>query len=169
MAALMDDSAPMRLLQAAEKTFSDYSQDLGLFFGIQFLFFFVTPVGIMLWRLLWHWQEGFMTMFKAPIGRKGATRAPASALRFWLFNKTKYGYYMDVVQAAFSAISCIMFITVSYAAFDPEGVQVRCSACVSLPAAASCPRCLAHTQAHAQAPDLLFAGHRVLLHAVLLW
>ena len=38
--------------------------DLWLFFGIQFFFFAVTPVLIMLWRLLINWRDGFMGMFK---------------------------------------------------------------------------------------------------------
>ncbi len=79
----------------------------------------------MLWRLILGWKDGFMTMFKPPMGRMSATRrSPASALRFFLFEQTKYGYYMDVTQAVFSAISCIMFIAVAYSAYDPDSVQV---------------------------------------------
>jgi len=112
-----------RLLARDTGEFSDYSSDLWLFFGVQLLFFVVTPLGIMLWRLLLNWRSGFMAMFKAPVGRHGNKRSPASALRFWLFEQTPYGYYMDIAQAAFSAISCIMFISVAYAAYDPDSVQ----------------------------------------------
>lgn len=66
-----------------------------------------------------------MSMFKAPLGRHGDRRSPASALRFFLFEQTKHGYYMDVTQAVFSAISCLMFIAVAYSAYDPVSVQVR--------------------------------------------
>jgi hypothetical protein len=102
--------------------------DLGLFFGIQILFFLAVPSVVMVWRLILGWKDGFMTMFKAPKGRMGISkRSPASALRFFLFDQTNYGYYMDVTQAVFSAISCIMFIAVAYSAYDPTSVQVRCS------------------------------------------
>lgn len=39
-------------------------KDLWLFFGITSMFFVVTPIGIMLWRLLLHPKQGLMTMFK---------------------------------------------------------------------------------------------------------
>lgn len=57
------------------------------------------------------------------MGRHGNKRSPAAALRFFLFEQTKWGYWMDVTQATFSVISCLMFISVAYAAYDPESVQ----------------------------------------------
>jgi hypothetical protein len=60
---------------------------------------------------------------QAPVGRHGNRRSPASALRFYLFEQTRYGYYMDILQAVFSTISCLMFISVAYAAYDPDSVQ----------------------------------------------
>jgi voltage-gated potassium channel len=104
-------------------TFADYADDLTLFFLLQFMFFLLIPSMIVTWRLLFGWKRGLMAAIEAPIGRHGNTRSPASALRFYLFEQTKVGYYMDITQAVLSTISCIMFIFVAYAAYDPEGVQ----------------------------------------------
>jgi hypothetical protein len=79
----------------------------------------------MVWRLLTAFSDGLLTVFKPPIGRRGQQRSPASALRFFLFERSQYGYYMDIAQAVFSAISCIMFIAVAYSSYDPVSVQVR--------------------------------------------
>jgi len=166
-------SESSRILQATG-TFSDYADSFALFFGLQAVFFVLIPSMIMLWRFLLNWrQNGFMAMFKAPLGRVGDKRSPASALRFFLFQETSLGYWADVAQvsrirrlghrtckvlgdrpiictfmhispifsltlgtltqhprtrlvvtqAVFSAISCIMFITVAYSAYDPEILQ----------------------------------------------
>jgi len=59
------------------------------------------PLTIMLWRLARSARSkscGFMTMFKAPIGRVGDKRSPAAALRFFLFQETQLGYYADLAQ-----------------------------------------------------------------------
>ncbi len=90
-------SSISRLL-LANPTWEDYQNDLALFFGVQALFFVITPVTIMLWRLQKGWKEGFMTMLRAPNGRTGSKRSPASALRFFLFQQSSVGYYMDVAQ-----------------------------------------------------------------------
>ena len=56
-------------------------------------------------------------MFSPPpfTGRKPL----ASRVRSWLYAHTPYGYYLDVAQASCSAISCILFIVVSYSAMEP--------------------------------------------------
>jgi voltage-gated potassium channel Kch len=36
----------------------------------------------MLWRLLINWRDGFMAMFRPPVGRHAEKRSPAAALRF---------------------------------------------------------------------------------------
>lgn len=118
---LFDGAA--RFLQSQE--WMSYSADLELFFGVQLLFFVMTPVTIMLWRLALNWKDGFTAMFRAPLGRQGNVRTPSAALRFALFQQTGIGYTLDVTQAVFSAISCFMFICVAYSTYDPESVQVR--------------------------------------------
>lgn len=117
--SLLDVAA--RFLQSSE--WSNYTADLELFFGVQALFFVVTPLTIMLWRLALNWKDGFLAMFAAPLGRKGNVRTPSAALRFALFQQSSIGYTLDVTQAIFSAISCIMFICVAYSTYDPDSVQ----------------------------------------------
>jgi hypothetical protein len=62
-------------------------------------------------------------MFEAPVGRHGNQRSPAAALRFYLFEQTRIGFWMDILQACFSTVSCIMFIAVAYSSYDPDSVQ----------------------------------------------
>ena len=108
----------------AAGTFADYADDLTLFFCLQLFFFLLTPVIIMSWRLLLGGRaKGLHVVVEAPIGRHGNQRSPAAALRFYLFEQTRIGYWMDITQAALSTVSCIMFIFVAYASYDPEGVQ----------------------------------------------
>lgn len=125
--------------------------DLWLFFGIQFAFFVATPLVIALSRLLIAGRaNGLLAAVTPPVGRVGAQRTPASALRFLLFELTPWGYYMDLAQAAFSAISCLMFIAVAYSSYDPVSVQAsHCSRVTphlsspSRPLTPSC-RCIFH-------------------------
>ena len=101
------DGAPAPLQQPAPRglqsggDFSDYVDAYLLFFGLQLVFFIAMPLTIMLWRLARSARSkscGFMTMFKAPIGRVGDKRSPAAALRFFLFQETPLGYYADLAQ-----------------------------------------------------------------------
>lgn len=97
--ALQQQPAPRGLQSGGE--FSDYVDAYLLFFGLQLVFFIAMPLTIMLWRLARSARSkscGFMTMFKAPIGRVGDKRSPAAALRFFLFQETQLGYYADLAQ-----------------------------------------------------------------------
>ena len=103
---LADHAAPQQQLPAPRGLqsggeFSDYTDAYLLFFGLQLVFFTAMPLTIMLWRLARSARSkscGFMTMFKAPIGRVGDKRSPAAALRFFLFQETPLGYYADLAQ-----------------------------------------------------------------------
>ncbi len=79
-------------------TWDMFSESLGLFFGLQFLFFSLIPGMILLSRFLRNPRGGVMVMFRAPVGRVGDKRSPASALRFFLFQETSLGYWADVAQ-----------------------------------------------------------------------
>ena len=103
-----DSSVQARVLQATGN-FSDYADSFALFFGLQGVFFVAIPSMILLWRLLLNWRHaGFMVMFKAPLGRVGDKRSPASALRFFLFQETSLGYWADVAQVSVCVQTCFL-------------------------------------------------------------
>ena len=94
---------------------------LEIFFGLWAFAFVATPLYIMFVRLMTRAaHEGLSAMFSPPPFR--GRKPLASRVRSWLFTRTPYGYYLDVAQAGCSAISCILFIVVSYAMYEPVWV-----------------------------------------------
>jgi hypothetical protein len=88
--------------------------------GMNALIFAAVPATIMLFRLAMHAQDGVASMLQARVSRWGEPKTPASLLRTWMYQRTKYGYYLDTAQAVLSAVSCLLFIVVSYAMIEPS-------------------------------------------------
>jgi hypothetical protein len=111
------------VMDAATKAEEQLAADVALYFGILATFFVITPVFIMFFRLVTRSvHEGLMAMFNPAVDLDPGKRRLSSRLRVLLYQRTAYGRYIDIVQALFSAISCILYITISYMPSEPEWV-----------------------------------------------
>lgn len=88
--------------------------DLSIFFGLNGGFFVFAPLAIMFLRFITHPTHGVSAMFSPMPSFNAKRRALSSQLRSYLYAHTRWGYWLDVGQAACSAISCLLYIVVSY-------------------------------------------------------
>ena len=90
------------------------------FFLSWLLGIFVTiPAAIMFVRFISRsMHDGLSAMFEPP-----KSRTVAHELRVFLFQRSNYGFILDVVQALFSAFSCIFFIVISYMGSEPVWIS----------------------------------------------
>jgi hypothetical protein len=88
--------------------------DVSLFFGLVGTFFACFPLFIMFWRLVMRHREGLMAMFSPPYDVDPSKRRLSSRVRHYLYQQTSHGFKMDIMQAVFSAVSCLFFIFISY-------------------------------------------------------
>lgn len=93
--------------------------DASLYFSLVAFFFICVPGAVMLWRLLTRHREGLMAMFSPPYDLVAEKRRLSSRVRHYLFQRTSHGFKMDIIQAVFSAVSCLLFILISYASSEP--------------------------------------------------
>ncbi|RYY36172.1 hypothetical protein EON62_01975 [archaeon] len=88
------------------------------------VFFISVPGFVMAVRLLLRSRhEGLMAMFTPPLELDKSKRRLSVRVSRWLYQRTSYGYLLDVAQAVLSAISCVLFIVVSYMATEPVSVR----------------------------------------------
>ena len=81
-----------------------------------------VPLAIMFFRLLTRSRhEGASAMFSPPL-TSPTKHTLSSRTRHFLFVQTQYGFMMDIGQAACSAVSCILYIVVSYILSEPTWV-----------------------------------------------
>ena len=93
--------------------------DAGLYFGLIGAFFASFPLAVMSWRLLTRPKEGLSACVSPPYDIDPAKRRLSSRLRSFLFQRTTWGFALDVLQAVLSAMSCILFIVVSFMGEEP--------------------------------------------------
>ena len=111
-------------MAAPPTTRTDLSQataDVSIFFGLTGAFFVAAPLLITLARVLRFPTHGVSAMFST-MPSMSKRRALASQFRSYLYAHSPWGYWLDVGQAACSAVSCLLYIVVAYTAVEYEWV-----------------------------------------------
>ena len=103
-----------RLLAATKAELEQEQADVSIFFGLVGGFFVFMPLAIMFVRFLTHPTHGVSAMFAPMPSFNPKRRALSSQLRSFLYAHSRWGYWLDVGQAVCSAVSCVLYIVVSY-------------------------------------------------------
>jgi len=111
---MADAAAAAARLLATKAELEQEQADVSIFFGLVGGFFVFMPLAIMFVRFLTHPTHGVSAMFAPMPSFNPKRRALSAQLRSYLYAHSHWGYWLDVGQAACSAISCVLYIVVSY-------------------------------------------------------